>query len=205
MSNAYRIPTQSVRAEIEVKHSRFVCTIGHADSPEKAKHFIQRIHDDLPEADHHVYVFRCGYGNSVIEGLSDAGEPSGTAGPPILAILRGTDIGDIVVVVSRYWGGTKLGTGGLVRAYSDVARLGLEQLPTELKISKTILGIECNYTQYQMIQHLMKRYPIEAIESDSGLMVTLIIKMPSLKLDEFVQEVVDTTAATAHITILSAD
>ncbi|MFZ4829108.1 MAG: YigZ family protein [Phototrophicaceae bacterium] len=205
MNDLYRIPTQSIRAEIEVKHSRFVCTIGYADSPEKAKRFIQSIHDELPEADHHVYAFRCGYGNTVIEGVSDAGEPSGTAGPPILAILRGTDIGDVVVVVSRYWGGTKLGTGGLVRAYSDATRLGLEQLPTELKISKTILGIECNYTQYQLIQHLMKSYPIETIDSDFGLVVALIIKMPSERVNEFVQAVVDMTAATAEITVLSAD
>lgn len=201
----YRIPTQSIRTEIEVKRSRFICTIGFAQSPDEAKSFIQTIHDDLPDADHHVYAFRCGYGNRVVEGMSDDGEPSGTAGPPILAILRGTDIGDIVVVVTRYWGGTKLGTGGLVRAYSDATRLGLEQLPTELKINKTVLGIECNYAQYQTIQHLMKGYPIEIIESDFGSVVTLIIKMPSELTDQFISLVVEITAATAQITILSTD
>lgn len=205
MVSPYRIPTASIRTEIEVKHSRFICTIGYAQSPEEAKLFIQTVHDDLPDADHHVYAFRCGYGNSVTEGMSDAGEPSGTAGPPILAILRGTDIGDIVVVVTRYWGGTKLGTGGLVRAYSDATRLGLEQLPTEIKINKTILGLECNYAQYQIIQHFIKGYPIEVLESDFSSLVTLIIKMPSDLVDSFVSSMIEITAATVKITSLSND
>jgi putative IMPACT (imprinted ancient) family translation regulator len=79
----------------------------------------------MPNASHHVYAFRVGHGNSIIEGMSDDGEPTGTAGPPVLAVLRGTQIGDIIVIVTRYFGGTKLGTGGLVRAYPEAAQIAL--------------------------------------------------------------------------------
>ncbi|HRF96950.1 MAG TPA: YigZ family protein, partial [Aggregatilineales bacterium] len=75
-----------------------------------------------------------GFGASVTEGMSDDGEPAGTAGPPVLAVVRGSKIGDVSLVVTRYFGGTKLGTGGLVRAYSEAAHIALNSLPTTLKI-----------------------------------------------------------------------
>ena len=90
----------------------------------EAKAFLAAVRAEMPDANHHVYAYRVGFGNSVIEGMSDDGEPSGTSGPPVLAVLRGSGIGDVIVVVTRYFGGTKLGTGGLVRAYSDAARAG---------------------------------------------------------------------------------
>src|SRR5512134_2891681 len=111
----HRIPAGQHRTDIVVVNSRFITTIAPAAMPEDAKRFIASIRAEMPDASHHVYAFRAGYGNSVIEGMSDDGEPSGTAGPPTLAVLRGAGIGDIVLVTTRYFGGTKLGTGGLVR------------------------------------------------------------------------------------------
>ncbi len=98
---------------------------------DEAKAFLAAVRAEMPDANHHVYAYRVGFGNSVIEGMSDDGEPSGTSGPPVLAVLRGSGIGDVIVVVTRYFGGTKLGTGGLVRAYSEGARAGLESLATD--------------------------------------------------------------------------
>src|SRR5690348_4882092 len=115
----YRIPAATTRIEHEVSRSRFIATLGNAATVEAARGFIAEIRAEMPDASHHVYAFKVGYGSSVTEGLSDDGEPTGTAGPPVLAVLRGADIGDAALVVTRYFGGTKLGTGGLVRAYSD--------------------------------------------------------------------------------------
>ncbi len=137
MANRYRIPKQGLhRISITVENSQFIASILNASSVENAKTALAQIRSEMPDASHHVYAFRVGYGNSVIEGMSDDGEPSGTAGPPVLTTLRGADIGDILVVVTRYFGGTKLGTGGLVRAYTDATRTALKTLSTEEKISR---------------------------------------------------------------------
>jgi uncharacterized YigZ family protein len=132
----------------------------------------------MPDASHHVYAFRIGYGNSVIEGMSDDGEPSGTAGPPTLAVLRGTKLGDILVVTSRYFGGTKLGTGGLVRAYSDAARHALTTLKTEQKIPKKILGIELPYSLYEIVKRLVAQHHGTIQDETFAADVTMLVRFP---------------------------
>ncbi|RPI92248.1 MAG: YigZ family protein, partial [Chloroflexi bacterium] len=99
----YPIPARTIRIENEVVNSRFIATIGRADSVEEAKRFIQSVRHEMPDATHHVYAFKVGYGGSVTEGMSEYGGPSGTAGPSVLAVLRGADIGDVVIVVTRYF------------------------------------------------------------------------------------------------------
>ena len=152
---SYQIPVGTHRIELPVSNSRFIATVGHAESVDAAKQFLASVREEMPDASHHVYAFRVGYGNSVTEGMSDDGEPSGTAGPPVLSVLRGTQIGDVVIVVTRYFGGTKLGTGGLVRAYSQAARDALSTLPVEEKIEKQLVGIECPYPLYEQIKRLI--------------------------------------------------
>ena len=85
----YPIPARTTRVETVVVNSRFIATIGRADTVAEARQFIQAARDEMPDATHHVYAFRVGYGGSVTEGMSDDGEPSGTSGPPVLAVLRG--------------------------------------------------------------------------------------------------------------------
>lgn len=156
---AYRRPLDQLhRSEIEELKSRFITSITRAESPEAARAFIGEIRHEMPNASHHVYAFRVGYGNSVTEGMSDDGEPAGTSGPPSLAVLRGFDIGDVVLVTTRYFGGTKLGTGGLVRAYSDSARTALESLETSIKAPKVRLGIDLPYSLYEQFKRLLVRY-----------------------------------------------
>ncbi|MGJ3237907.1 MAG: YigZ family protein [Anaerolineae bacterium] len=146
------------RTEIEILKSRFITTIASAKTADEARAFIQSIRDEIPDASHHVYAFRAGYGNSVIEGMSDDGEPSGTAGPPTLSVLRGADLGDVALVTTRYFGGTKLGTGGLVRAYSDSAKIALNEIQTELKAPKTQVGMDLPYHLYEQVKNLITRY-----------------------------------------------
>jgi uncharacterized YigZ family protein len=158
MAEVYSIPAARTRTETVVVNSRFITTVAPATSVDEAKAILHAVRAEMPDANHHVYAFRVGHGNSVIEGMSDDGEPSGTSGPPVLAVLRGTGLGDVLVVVTRYFGGTKLGTGGLVRAYSDAARLGLESTPTTLKIPKKLLGVEAPYPLYEQIKRLVEAY-----------------------------------------------
>ena len=177
MDHYYR-PSETYRTEIVVQNSRFITTVGRAITVDEARTFIQSIRDEMPGASHHVYAFRAGYGNTITEGMSDDGEPSGTSGPPTLAVVRGSDLGDIVLVTTRYFGGTKLGTGGLVRAYSESAKTALETLPTELKAPKTQSGIEVSYSLYEQVKNLIEAYrgtiDDEVFAGDVTIIYTLV-------------------------------
>ena len=113
MNLRYPIPAATTRITITVVNSRFIGTADYTPSVESARAFVASIKAELPDATHHCHAFLIGYGASVTAGLSDAGEPAGTAGRPMLAVLRGADLGDVTVVVTRYFGGTLLGTGAL--------------------------------------------------------------------------------------------
>lgn len=155
MPEAYRIPAQPIRSELIIRKSRFLTTVAPAATVSRAREFLAGVRAEMPDASHHVYGFRVGFGKTVTEGMSDAGEPTGTAGPPTLAVLRGSGIGDIALVTTRYFGGTKLGTGGLVRAYTESAQLALEQLETELKVERRTVGIELPYSLYNIVKRMI--------------------------------------------------
>lgn len=179
MSNeTYNRPATEHRTEIIVVNSRFVTSVSAAATAPDAKAFIARIRAEMPDANHHVYAFRAGYGNSVTEGMSDDGEPSGTSGPPTLAVLRGADIGDIVLVTTRYFGGTKLGTGGLVRAYTEAAQTALASLPLERKVPKEQLGMDVPYALYEPVRRLLTSYSAsiddEIFAADVSIIATLL-------------------------------
>ena len=116
------VPSESARAEITVVNSRFIASLSPVDSVEAARGYIVSVEREFAGATHNVPAFIIGGGNSVTEFCSDDGEPSGTSGRPLLAVLKGSGLGNVVVVVTRYFGGTLLGTGGLVKAYSEAGR-----------------------------------------------------------------------------------
>lgn len=181
----YERPSGISRTSTAVSNSRFICIINQACSVTEAREFIAEIRAEMPDASHHVYAFRIGFGNTVIEGMNDDGEPSGTAGPPLLAVLRGIGLGDIVIVVVRYFGGTKLGTGGLVRAYTESAQGGLENLSTEYNITKKTIGIDIPYSLYEQMKRLI--HACEGVIEDEFFegQVTLILKMPAYNVQAF--------------------
>ena len=198
----YRIPKETIRAEIEVKRSRFLATAGFAETVEQAKSFLGNIRDEMPDASHHVYAFRVGYDNTVTEGMSDDGEPSGTSGPPILSILRGSDIGDIIIVVTRYFGGTKLGTGGLVRAYSDAARAALEQLSTELKIPRVRILTEVPYPYFDAVKRLILGSGGEIVLEDFTANILIEFTLPENAFAELSVTIRDTTAGDVSLMVV---
>lgn len=190
----YLIPVETHRTEITVVNSRFIATVGHIQSVDEAKQFLAAVRSEMPDASHHVYAFRVGYGNSVIEGMSDDGEPSGTSGPPALAVLRGTEIGDVIVVITRYFGGTKLGTGGLVRAYSEATRTVLASLKTTLNIQKILVGLEFSYPLYERIKRLISQFAGEIEEETFTANITLLVTFPVTQLASFSAELSELTA-----------
>jgi uncharacterized YigZ family protein len=170
----YRIPSETTRVEIRAGNSRFITTVGLAASAKDAHAFIHRIRKEMPDATHHVYAFKAGYGASVTEGLSDDGEPAGTAGLPTMAVLRGADLGDTVLVTTRYFGGTKLGTGGLVAAYTAAAQAALAALPTEEKVTRVALEVTIPYRALEVMRRLLAEY--DAVVEDERFEADILLR-----------------------------
>jgi uncharacterized YigZ family protein len=189
----YLVPAETTRIENVVVNSRFIATMGRADTVAEAKAFIQSVRDEMPDATHHVYAFKVGYGASITEGMSDDGEPSDTSGPPVLAVLRGADMGNVVIVVTRYFGGTKLGTGGLVRAYGGAAKDALAALPVEMKIEKHYVGITIAYTFYERLKLLLTDHHAEIDSEEFDAEVTVYAYLP-------VDQLVSLTSALQNLT-----
>lgn len=174
MQPPYLIPAEPARCEIVIKKSRFVTSIVGANTVKLARQAIAELRAEMPAANHHVYAFRVGFGKSVTEGMSDDGEPSGTAGPPTLAVARGSEVGDFVLVTARFFGGVKLGTGGLVRAYTEAAQFAFSQLRTELKVERRLVGIELPYSLYEPIKRLIAAHNgvIEGQDFEADILLT---------------------------------
>jgi uncharacterized YigZ family protein len=170
------IPAQEHRVEITVVNSRFIASIAPAFSVEEARMFITRVKTEFEDATHNVPAFIIGHGQSILEHCQDDGEPSGTAGRPALAVLRGSGLGDVVAVVTRYFGGTKLGKGGLVRAYGDTIRAGLESLPLAEKIATQLLSIRLPYNLFEQIRRLVKCNHGQILDENFAADITLNVR-----------------------------
>jgi uncharacterized YigZ family protein len=151
----YPIPARESRAEIQVSNSRFIATLAPAFSVEEARAFIARVREEFADATHNVPAYVIGHGASTIAHCNDDGEPSGTAGRPALAVLQGSGLGDAVLVITRYFGGTKLGTGGLVRAYGDAAREVLARVPLAEKVPTQTLMLAAPYALFEQVRLLV--------------------------------------------------
>ncbi len=169
----YPIPAQEVRIEITVVNSRFIATAAPVFSVEQAKAFVDRIRDEFSDATHNVPVYLVGYGASLVAHCSDDGEPSGTAGRPALAVLRGSGLGDVAVVVTRYFGGTKLGTGGLVRAYSDAVREVLAVLPHAEKVPTHTVMMAVPYSGFETVRRAITGHGGQILDEDFAADVTI--------------------------------
>ena len=150
------IPAAEARVETAAGNSRFIATIGPAFTTDEAKAFIARIKAEFADATHNVPAYVIGHGQTTIAHCHDDGEPSGTAGRPMLAVLQGSGLGDVVVVITRYFGGTKLGTGGLVRAYGDAVRDVLRGVKPAVLLATTTLNFVLPYRLYDQALKLIE-------------------------------------------------
>lgn len=179
------IPASETRVEIRVINSRFIATIAPAFSVEEARVFIARIKAEFPDASHHVPAFVIGHGHSTIAHCHDDGEPSGTAGRPMLAVLQGSGLGDAVVVVTRYFGGTKLGTSGLVRAYSDAVREVLAALPRAEKVATVTAMAEIPYPLLERMRQLVEASDGLILEESFAAEITLTVRFRAERYQAF--------------------
>ncbi|MBN1248424.1 MAG: YigZ family protein [Anaerolineae bacterium] len=184
MSRNY-IPAREARIEMIVVNSRFIASAAPAFSVEEARAFIDRVRGEFADASHSVPAFVIGHGSSVTAHCTDDGEPSGTAGRPALAVVQGSGIGDVVVVVTRYFGGTKLGTGGLVRAYGDATREVLKVLPLAVKVPTATLMVAVPYNLFERVRLLIEELHGETLDEDFAGDVTIVVRFVADQVQAF--------------------
>ncbi len=156
---AYTAPAGEARAEIREKGSRFLAVVGPAADEAAAKARLAALERELPDATHHCWAWRLG--SPARERAADAGEPAGTAGVPMLQVLRGAGLSDVLAVVVRWFGGTKLGKGGLARAYAAAVREALPGLPLAARVPTASLAIEIPYDKVGAVKRLLRPPEIE--------------------------------------------
>lgn len=155
----YVIPAQTLIVEEEIKRSRFISLMFHCATSDEMKRMLAQVKLDYPGANHYCYAFIAGApDNNIDMGSSDDGEPAGSAGRPMLATLQGANLGEVGVIVVRYFGGVKLGVGGLVRAYASGVKLALRTLCTDLKLIRYPAHLHCSYEQLNDVEHLIHRH-----------------------------------------------
>lgn len=163
----------------EIKRSRFVTTVGYTPTAEDARAFIDRIRSEFPDASHNCWAYQVGPpGTTLTVGMSDDGEPRGTAGKPMLSVLTNSGVGDITAVVTRYWGGIKLGKGGLVRAYSGGVQKALLGLRLREHIVYETLSVVIDYASVTPFQRMLADYETEVISEAYGPDAEYRLKMP---------------------------
>lgn len=179
---AYLIPAETVEFSEEIKKSRFITFIAHTEGIEAAKAYIQSIKAQFPDARHHCWAFVAGRPDDSQQlGFSDDGEPTGTAGKPILAPLLGSGMGEVTAVVVRYFGGIKLGTGGLVRAYGSGVQQALKLLPTKTKVPQCRFLVECEYSLVSLLEQVIAEYQGKILSSEYTDKVTFELSLPAVE------------------------
>lgn len=147
------------RNELVIKKSRFIASVGHTKGVDEAEAFLNKIRLEFPDARHNCHAFNAGRGNeTAFIGCSDDGEPKGTAGRPMLNVLVHSGVGEITVVVTRYFGGILLGTGGLVRAYQDSVKEVLDKLPLKEPEDISELRFAAGISEIHLVEKLAVRY-----------------------------------------------
>jgi uncharacterized YigZ family protein len=172
------VALEPARRELSVLNSRFIASLAPVESVAEAKAFIASIRHEFPDASHHVPAFIIGGGNSVSEFCSDDGEPSGTSGKPLLATLKGSGLGNVAVVVSRYFGGTLLGTGGLVKAYSEAGKAVLGSVRrAELVPSRTV-AFSLPYTLFERARQYLEAAGARIAKEDFAEDISIEAELP---------------------------
>lgn len=175
----YPIPAGDHRSEESILRSRFITTVGYAPTVDEARQFVARVSDEFSDATHNCWAWVVGPpGSSAQIGMSDAGEPHGTAGRPMLTVLLHSGIGDICAVVTRYFGGTLLGKGGLVRAYSGGVKLALEGLVTVEHAPQASITIVLDYATLVPLRRLLPSFEAVVVAEEFAQDVTVRVRVP---------------------------
>jgi uncharacterized YigZ family protein len=200
----YPVPAKEIRREQIVVNSRFITSLAPVFSVDEAKAFINRIKTEFADASHNVPLYLIGHGDSEIAHCSDAGEPSGTAGRPALAVLRGSGLGDVAVVVTRYFGGTKLGTGGLVRAYSEAVRSVVEVVPRAEKVPTHTIMAEYPYRLVERVRQMVSAHQGQILDEEFTASVTLTARFAQEQFPLFQSALLELTKGSVQAEIIES-
>ena len=194
MTRLYSIPLNQVRREHVVVNSRFIATLAPVFGIDEARAFLTRIREEFADASHNVPAYILGGGNTVTEYFSDDGEPSGTAGKPVLAVLRGSGLGDVAVVVTRYFGGTLLGTGGLVKAYTESTQLIVHAVERGRRVPVHVAMVAIPYNFLERVRLLISRQHGQILDEEFAGDITMTLQLPVDVLDQFQSELGELSA-----------
>lgn len=198
MDSQFKIVYEAGTSEVIVKKSRFIASVSSVDTEEDANEFIQSIKKKYWDASHNCFAYIIGEDHN-IQRFSDDREPSGTAGKPILDIILGQSIHNVVIVVTRYFGGTLLGTGGLCRAYSKAAREGLDSSTIIEKMLGSKLELILDYNSVSKVQYIISQLKITTVSSDYSEVVKLTVIIIEDKMESFKKKITEATSGNIEI------
>ncbi len=196
MSDSYIKLIKGGEGEIVEKKSRFIGQIEPVNSEEEAYAFVEKIKKKHYDARHNCFAFSIGEKMPLLR-FSDDGEPQGTAGKPILEVINGSGIHNICIVVTRYFGGTLLGTGGLVRAYTDASKEALKQCETRLMQRIIPVSICTNYTDMGKIQYILNTADVKILDTDFAEQVRFSTHIPAADYKKILGDITESTGARA--------
>ena len=185
---SYRTIRKNGQSEIEIKKSKFICSIARVSSEDEAKEFLQVIQKEHWKANHHCFATILGK-NSEIQRFSDDGEPTGTAGIPMLEVLKKNPLVNVVAVVTRYFGGTKLGAGGLIRAYTHSVSQAIQKIGIIEKKLQQEIFVKINYAQLGKLQHFLEQNKYVIKETTFLADVTLCVIVDNF--EDFEKELIE--------------
>ena len=194
MSKSYLVPLTEIRREQTVVNSRFSATLAPAFSIDEARAFMKRIREEFADATHNVPAYIIGGGNTVTEYFSDDGEPSGTSGKPALTVLRGSGLGDAVLVVTRYFGGTLLGTGGLVKAYTEAAQSVVNVVERGQRIPVHVAMAAIPYNLLERLRLLALKHHGKVLGEDYAGDITVTLQFPVENFEAFQSDLQELSA-----------
>jgi uncharacterized YigZ family protein len=198
--SSYRVPAAEARAEIRERGSVFLAVLAPAAGEAAAREALSLLSREFPDATHHCWAWRLGWPPS--ERSADAGEPGGTAGVPILQVLRGAGLSDALAVVVRWFGGVKLGKGGLARAYSAATREALQQLETRLSFPVIRLSLSLSYEQVGAAKRVVHPPEVELEGEEYGDRVRLVLRVHAERRAALEARLADLGIAAASISAL---
>jgi uncharacterized YigZ family protein len=185
-------------------NSRFIATLAPAFNIDEARAFLNRIRQEFADASHNVPAYIIGGGNTVTEYFSDDGEPSGTAGRPALAVLRGSGLGDVAVVITRYFGGTLLGTGGLVKAYTESTQLVVNAVGRGRRVPVHVAMIAIPYNLLERVRLIVTQNQGEVLDEDFAGDITMTLQFPMESFDGFQNELKELSAGKLQAEVIES-
>ncbi len=203
MSNEYKTILSPAKGEITEKKSKFIANIIHVANVEEATAFIEEMRTKYWDATHNVYAYTL-YENKVVK-YSDDGEPSGTSGLPSYKVLEGEGVFDVAVVITRYFGGTLLGTGGLARAYSDAVKDALNNAEIVTCCLCDYIKIKCDYNMWGKVENLIRKSSTHIENTGFGTDVEVIVCKKHTDAEDFVNDLIDKTDSKVLVKIINSE